>query len=334
MKPMFKWSGGKRRELKDIKKWIPKEYNIFCEPFVGGGALWLDIAHDNCIVNDSYEDLINFYNVCKEDPKRLADKINEISQNYNKEVEGLKAKSKHDYKDVAKRYFYDIRDSEPTDSFEKAIRFYTLRQLSYGGMLRFNLSGKYNVPYGYYKKFKAFDTDMKELKKVLNNTEILCCDWKDAVKKCGPDDFVFIDPPYTREFTKYHPNGEFLDKEQKELAKWFKATDTRALIIINKDDFTSELYDGYIKEEYGHNYGVRYRKQEIEPDVEYILVCEEETSESLQNEKAKEALILVKSLQKLGINGVKFEKLSKEKRESHSYSATHIICTNYEMEEK
>ena len=317
MKPMFKWAGGKRRELNDIKKWMPKEFDTFCEPFVGGGALWLNVAHNKCIVNDSYDELINFYKVCKKDPKKLADEINRISKEYNEEIVNLKAKSKHDYKDVAKRYFYDIRNSEPIDSFERAIRFYTLRQLSYGGMLRFNSSGKYNVPYGYYKKFKSFATDLKELKKLLKNTEILCGDWKDAVEDCGSDDFVFMDPPYTRKFTKYHPNGEFLDKEQVELAEWFKNTDTKVLIIINKDEFTSELYGDYVKEEYAHKYGLRYKKSKEELKKE---------NEEMEKEKEK--------MEKAGKSKEEIEKFVKNKKTSHGYSATHIICTNYSEEEK
>jgi len=329
MIPMFKWSGGKRRELNSIKEWMPEKYETYCEPFIGGGALWLNLEHDKCIINDSYFDLINFYNVCKSDPKKLADHLNSITSDYNKDVKALNAQSKDDYKDVAKKYFYDVRDGEVASDFENAVRFYTLRQLSYGGMLRFNKDGKFNVPYGYYKTFKTFDTDVKKLTTLLNNTEILHGDWKDAVKNCGPNDFVFIDPPYTREFTKYHPNGEFLDKVQEELANWFKTTKTRALIIINKDEFTSKLYDGYIKKEYEHNYGVKYRKKEVEDGVEYVVVSEKDVTEPLKDKDAKKANAAVKSLQKLGINNISFERVDKEKRDSHSYSAVHIICTNY-----
>lgn len=41
MNPLIKWSGGKKDELKYILPHIPKEYDIYLEPFIGGGALFL-----------------------------------------------------------------------------------------------------------------------------------------------------------------------------------------------------------------------------------------------------------------------------------------------------
>ena len=38
-KQLVKWVGGKRQLLKELKKNMPKSYNRYFEPFVGGGAL-------------------------------------------------------------------------------------------------------------------------------------------------------------------------------------------------------------------------------------------------------------------------------------------------------
>lgn len=40
LSPLIKWSGGKGDEIKYFKKYIPHEYNIYIEPFVGGGSLF------------------------------------------------------------------------------------------------------------------------------------------------------------------------------------------------------------------------------------------------------------------------------------------------------
>jgi len=41
LKPIIKWSGGKSEEIKKFEKYIPTEYNIYLEPFIGGQELLL-----------------------------------------------------------------------------------------------------------------------------------------------------------------------------------------------------------------------------------------------------------------------------------------------------
>lgn len=41
LQPFTKWTGGKRQLLPVIRELIPKTYNRYFEPFVGGGALFL-----------------------------------------------------------------------------------------------------------------------------------------------------------------------------------------------------------------------------------------------------------------------------------------------------
>jgi len=77
---------------------------------------------------------------------------------------------------------------------------------------------------------------------------------------------VFLDTPYTREFTKYSAEGDFGEMEHRELANWFASKSARAMIILNKDDFTESLYTNFIKKEYEFSYGVRYRKDRLNKD--------------------------------------------------------------------
>lgn len=39
MKPIIQWAGGKRRILKKLNEQLPRTFNRYFEPFVGGGAL-------------------------------------------------------------------------------------------------------------------------------------------------------------------------------------------------------------------------------------------------------------------------------------------------------
>ena len=324
MKPFFKWSGGKRKELDIIKAYMPKSYDTFYEPFVGGGALWLDLCPYKAVVNDNYDEVINFYRVLGTQTDALKSRINDLSRAYgeamanvikdpklehalnkvNGSVEALaelreqtkdffeamaamnggsnpmaliynkyrteqrtlKRELNKEIYDIADEYYYHFRDNDFDTPFDQAVRFYILRQLSFSGMLRFGPDGKFNVPFGWYKTFKGITEEATDIKSLWDNTTFRCMHWKDAVKDAGPDDFVFLDPPYTRKFKEYHVDGEFNQPEHKELAEWFRTTDCKAMVIINKDDFTSELYEGYEKEEHDKAYNIRYRKDRMKKE--------------------------------------------------------------------
>ena len=62
-KPFLKWAGGKRQILDELKKYIPNEYNIYYEPFVGAGALLFELSPKKAVINDSNKELMNVYNV-------------------------------------------------------------------------------------------------------------------------------------------------------------------------------------------------------------------------------------------------------------------------------
>ena len=43
LKPFTKWTGGKRQLLPILKDLMPKAYDTYYEPFIGGGALFFDL---------------------------------------------------------------------------------------------------------------------------------------------------------------------------------------------------------------------------------------------------------------------------------------------------
>ena len=62
MKPFIKWQGGKRRELKHIREFIPDGTSIIAEPFAGGAAVAFDFE-GIAYLNDINSRLINLYKV-------------------------------------------------------------------------------------------------------------------------------------------------------------------------------------------------------------------------------------------------------------------------------
>ena len=57
-KPFVKWAGGKRQIMEELKKCVPNEFNAYYEPFVGGGALFFELAPKKAFLNDYNKELI------------------------------------------------------------------------------------------------------------------------------------------------------------------------------------------------------------------------------------------------------------------------------------
>jgi DNA adenine methylase len=256
MKPFFKWAGGKTKELPKIKQYLPKKINTYYEPFVGGGAAWFELNHTPSVINDKWFDVYNFYTQLKENSDILISRLQEIIENYNCiHFEGI---SKEDFSNTAGKLYYYYRDNTFENPIDKAIQFWILRQLSFSGMNRFNSNGEYNVPFGWYQKLRQIEWS-EEFQSLFENTTILNVDFEECLSNVVENDFVFLDPPYTTKFNKYSPDGSFTQNDQIRLANWFRNSKSNNMIIINKDDFTTELYRDYIVEEYDYRYSIKVR---------------------------------------------------------------------------
>ena len=262
MKPLFKWSGGKTKEFPVIEKYMPKSFDRYIEPFAGGAATWLTLNKDKNIVNDIYTDVYRFYSEIQNDFS-IIDDIIKLSTDYNSMYrEGM---SKQEQADTQGAFYYEWRDGVYTLERDLAIRFYILRQLSFSGMLRFNGSGKFNVPFGWYKRMK----DLKwgpEYENLFNNTTFYNTDFESCFKEANENDFIFLDPPYTTIFKKYDPNSSFTNEDHIRLRDNMASTKAKVMIIINSDDFTRGLYGDMIKEEYGYKYSVKFRDRVSQED--------------------------------------------------------------------
>lgn len=276
MKPFFKWAGGKTKELPKIKQYLPKKINTYYEPFVGGGASWLELNHTPSVINDNWFDVYNFYTQLKENSDILISKLQEIIQNYNCiHFEGI---TKEQFSDSAGKLYYYYRDNTFDNPIDKAIQFWILRQLSFSGMNRFNANGKYNVPFGWYQKLREIEWS-EELQTLFTNTSILNVDFEECISNVVEDDFVFLDPPYTTIFNKYSPNGSFTEDDHIRLANWFKVSKSNNMIIINKDDFTENLYEGYVVDEYDYRYSIKVRDRisSTDSEVKHIIAINYKT---------------------------------------------------------
>ena len=58
MNPFVKWAGGKTQLLPRLEEFMPRSYHRYYEPFIGGGALLLDVQPARAVINDINEQLL------------------------------------------------------------------------------------------------------------------------------------------------------------------------------------------------------------------------------------------------------------------------------------
>ena len=81
MKTFIKWAGGKEKELPFILSKLPKKFDRYIEPFVGGGAVYFAINSKKSYINDKSCELMDLYKFIKEGNKEFLDKLNKIYHN-------------------------------------------------------------------------------------------------------------------------------------------------------------------------------------------------------------------------------------------------------------
>jgi DNA adenine methylase len=281
--PIYKWTGGKRKEIKIFSKYYPdfttNNNYTYIEPFFGGGAVYWGIEANNYIINDIDNELINFLNVIKSNSDLIIDLCNEYGNKILEITEREKNKtiSIADAKKERGLFYYEWRNKDRNGGLknlsviERAFRFLLVNQLAFNGMRRFNSKGEFNIPYGNYKLFNH-NIKEKHISK-LKNTEIFCGDYKELLlNNDNENTFIFIDPPYTREFKEYSHENVFGEKDQIELFDTFlNVKNAKIMIIINKDDFTSNLYKDFIKDEYDLKYSTNI-KNRYDNSVKHLII--------------------------------------------------------------
>ena len=245
LKPFVKWAGGKRQIMDYLLEYKPKKFRHYFEPFVGGGALLLELAPIHATINDSNRELIYVYKCLRN--KRLFKKFYDACKEHEK--------------NHSEDYYYSIRDLDKKKSafaklpmYLKAARCVYLNKACFNGLYRVNSKNQFNVPFNGKEKINCFDDDnILELYKYFHKRKpiILCKDFADAVKTAKANDFVYFDPPYDEvkkdSFTSYTTGG-FDRKEQERLRDLFKELSDKGVFVMASNantDFIRELYKDF-----------------------------------------------------------------------------------------
>lgn len=244
MEPIIKWAGGKRRFVNQIIGIIGNKCDTYFEPFLGGGAILYRINAEKYICSDVNEELINFYNVVKNDITLLIDIV-----------------EKEFVSDHSKDFYLKIRKMDREKNYLKnnnniyrAARFLYLNKTCFNGLWRVNSHGQNNVPMGDYKKPNILDKDnLRNASIFFNSNDItfLNCSFEDCVSSAKAGDLVYFDPPYDVEdgqnsFTEYSKSGFNRDSQTKlkELCDKLILKKVKVAISNSDTEFIRKLYLG------------------------------------------------------------------------------------------
>ena len=238
--PALKWVGGKRQLISEIEPLIPKKISTYVEPFVGGGAVLFHLQPKKAIINDFNKELMNVYQVIKDNPNELIKVLKE-----HKELN-------------SEDYFYEIRSLDRRDDFEnlssvqKAGRIIYLNKTCYNGLFRVNRAGFFNTPYGKYKNPSIVnEVTIKAISNYFNsaNIKFLTGDYKEALKSLRRGAFVYFDPPYmpissSSSFTGYTEHGFGYEKQVELRDECLKLHD-RGVKFLQSNSYPPEILELY-----------------------------------------------------------------------------------------
>lgn len=265
IRPFVKWAGGKGSLIPQLNNFYPYELKNgiierYIEPFVGGGAVLIDILQ-KYDVQEAYAfdiniDLINSYNIIKNNVEDLITNLKQM------ETEYLQLEQEE-----RKNYFYNKRDEynnytlkENEQNIQRAAQFIYLNRTCFNGLYRVNKAGKFNVPMGSHKNPTICDEEnLRNLSKLIQNVQFQYGDYKRSMEYVTENTFMYFDPPYrplnvTSGFTSY-TKEDFNDDNQRELAEFYKELNEQNVKLMlsnsnpkntNKEDtFFDNIYQGF-----------------------------------------------------------------------------------------
>lgn len=259
VKPFIKWAGGKSQLLSEIRTKYPQKIERYCEPFVGGGAVLLDVLANfspkEVIINDINVSLINTYQQVQTNVEALISQLEEMQAEFwTADTETRKIIY------TQNREQFNSLINNNNNSLDKAALFIFLNKTCFNGLYRVNRKGQFNVPIGSYKNPPICDAEnLRYISDLLQNVQIQCGEYNDCAGFIDSKTFVYIDPPYrplteTASFTSYNEN-EFGDKQQIELGHFIdEITEKGAKVVASNsdpknadenDNFFDDLYSKY-----------------------------------------------------------------------------------------
>lgn len=248
-RPLIKWVGGKQNLLKFLLPLLPKRWNRWIEPFLGGGGMFFGVCPETALLNDINPQLVNFHRQVQADPMKVRAEAERL--------EGWTSCTEDLF--LARRKEYNVLLKDGVLDCTSAAYFIWLSKHSFNGLYRLNGKGEYNAPWNREESGSRTNASalpsaerFAEASEALFKAEISCGSFRDCAGLAKEGDLLFLDPPYLPDpkggdFTSYTKGGFPMEDHLAvaELAR--KARRGGAYVIATNNDSTlaRQTYEGF-----------------------------------------------------------------------------------------
>ena len=262
IKSPLRYPGGKSRAVQQMKFLLPKEFEEYREPFVGGGSFFIYLKQKlpdlKIWINDLNPELYYFWKYAQIDSERLAREVLKVK------------KERKDGQDLFNELVNINIDS--LTEFERALRFFVLNRITFSGVVE---SGGYSK-LAFESRFTESSIErVSKLGRILEGIKITHLDYRELLTDGDKSVFTFLDPPYFKATKSklYGKNGvlhtgfnheEFADEMKKCKHSWLITYDDSP--EIRKNFSFAKIYEWELQ--YGMN---NYKQGKAEKGSELFI---------------------------------------------------------------
>jgi len=183
-KQLLKWIGNKQRFALEIISYFPEKYGTYYEPFLGSGAILGTLEPEQAVGSDVFQPLIEIWQTLHDAPDTLKGWYEE---RWERMIHGNKGER---YEEIKAAY-----NASPNG----ADLLFICRSC-YGGVVRFRQRDGYiSTPCGIHKPIlpQNFAKRVDEWRTYTEGATFVAMDYKEAMNRAQPGDFIYCDPPYS-----------------------------------------------------------------------------------------------------------------------------------------
>ncbi len=221
--PPLKCQGIKTKLAREIHRMsLAVEFDRWVEPFCGSAVVAFNVQPPKALLSDSNIHIIKFYRDIQ--AKRLAPAtVREFLSEHGDQL-----------REKGQEYYYAMR--ERFNNAPDSLTFLFLNRSCFNGVMRFNSSGRFNVPYCHKPDRFARAYITKIANQVRRISEVIAqsdwtfqvADFKTTLKASSASDFVYADPPYLGRHVDYF--NSWSEEDDAELAELLRTTPARFIV--------------------------------------------------------------------------------------------------------
>ena len=269
--PPIKCQGIKTKLVPFIIKTVNrKEDGLWIEPFIGSGVVAFNLAPNRALLNDKNQYIIALYQAIQKGIITSKD-VRDFLEYHGAELEKRGA-----------TYYIEMRDSFNQNG--DPLHFLFLNRADFNGMIRFNRSGQFNVPFCQKpNRFsRAYITkicnQVSKIANVMKNRDwvFTCAPWQEAFSGATENDYIYLDPPYIGRDTSYV--GEWPDEEAIALADYAHKTPANVCLSMwkenefRKNEHLFDYWSDFQWHEQDHFYHIGAKESNRHPMVEVLAI--------------------------------------------------------------